>query len=245
MPHQDTDSHKRNCGILIPVYNSPQHLRELLNRIDEVQKQESGWGFSVLIIDDGSQPPVEEFTIESLEIQWIRHEENQGKGAALRSGFKHFLKRREISAVLTLDADLQHLPERIPAFLHKFEAGGGDVIVGSRQRDPKVMPLHRIVSNSLTSKIISAMIGQKVEDSQCGFRLYSRRALENVNLSENRFHLESEFLIRSGWKKFRIASVPIPTIYNDVPSAIRNIPDTLNFISLIFKLSFERIRGHV
>jgi len=175
----------------------------------------------------------------------IRHQENQGKGAALRSGFKHFLKRREISAVLTLDADLQHLPERIPAFLRKFEAGDGDVIVGSRQRDPKVMPLHRIVSNSLTSKIISAMIGQKVEDSQCGFRLYSRRALENVNLSENRFHLESEFLIRSGWKKFRIASVPIPTIYNDVPSAIRNIPDTLNFISLIFKLSFERIRGHV
>ena len=245
MPHQNTESHKRNCGILIPVYNAAQHLRELLKRINEVRKQESGWEFSVLIIDDGSQPPVKKFVIEGLELKWIRHERNQGKGAALRSGFKHFLQRREVSAVLTLDADLQHLPEHIPAFLRKFEAGNGDVIIGSRQRDPNVMPLHRIASNSLTSRIISAMIGQKVEDSQCGFRLYSRRVLENVKLSENRFHLESEFLIRSGWKKFPIASVPIPTIYNDVPSAIRNIPDTLNFISLIFKLSFERIRGHV
>lgn len=245
MSHQNTDSHKRNCGITIPVYNSPQHLRKLLNRINEVRKQENSWGFSVLIIDDGSQPPVEEFAVEGLEIQWIRHEENQGKGAALRSGFKYFLNRRDINAVLTLDADLQHLPERIPAFLRKFEAGDGDVIAGSRQRDPKVMPFHRILSNLLTSKIISAMIGQKVEDSQCGFRLYSRRVLENVKLSENRFHLESEFLIRSGWKRFRIASVSIPTIYNDVPSAIRNIPDTLNFISLIFKLSMERIRSHV
>lgn len=239
------DRNRSTCGILIPVYNSTQHLRELLNRINEVRKQESGWRFPVIIIDDGSQPPVQEFALEGLEVQRIRHEENQGKGAALRSGFKYFLNNREIRAVLALDADLQHLPEHIPAFLRKFEEGGGDVIVGSRQRNPKVMPLHRIVSNSLTSKIISAMIGQKVEDSQCGFRLYSRRALENVMPGENRFHLESEFLIRSGWKKFRIASVPIRTIYNDVPSAIRNIPDTLNFISLILKLSFERIRGHV
>lgn len=163
----------------------------------------------------------------------------------MRRGFAHFLERKEVRAVLTLDADLQHPPEYIPVFLRKFEEGGGEVIVGSRQRNPKVMPLHRILSNTLTTLIISAMIGQKVGDSQCGFRLYSRRTLESISLNETRFHLESEFLIRSGWQGFKIGSVPIPTIYNDAPSAIRNIPDTLNFISLVFRLLKERIGGHV
>jgi hypothetical protein len=163
----------------------------------------------------------------------------------LQRGFACFLERKEMQAVITLDSDWQHPPEYIPAFLREFEKGKGDVIVGCRKRDPEVMPFHRILSNLLTTAIISAMIGQKVGDSQCGFRLYSRRVLENISPRETRFHLESEFLIRSGWKTFRIACVAIPTIYNDAPSAIRNIPDTLNFISLIFRLLIERMRGHV
>lgn len=242
-PHHH--SGKQNCGIIIPVYNSPQHLRELLERINEVQSKAIVWQFSVLIVDDGSQPPLPQYAISGLNIEHIRHEQNKGKGAALRWGFAHFLRRKEIQAVLTIDADLQHPPEYIPKFLRAFEDGVGDIIVGSRQRDLKVMPFHRILSNTLTTLIISAMISQNVSDSQCGFRLYSRRALENVWVSETRFHLESEFLIRSGWKKLRIGGVAIPTIYNNAPSAIRNIPDTMNFISLIFRLVKERIKGHV
>jgi glycosyltransferase involved in cell wall biosynthesis len=233
------------CGIIIPVYNSPQYLGELLERISEVRGKEANWHFSILIVDDGSQPPVPPYSVKGLAIAQIRNEQNRGKGAALKRGFTHFLQKKEIEAVITLDSDLQHPPEYIPAFLRTLEKDGEEVIVGCRQRDPKVMPFHRILSNRLTTLIISAMIGQKVGDSQCGFRLYSRRVLESISLSETRFHLESEFLIRSGWKKFRIGCVPIPTIYNDAPSAIRNIPDTLNFISLIFRLSIERIRGHV
>lgn len=233
------------CGILIPVYNSPARLPELLNRIAAAQQAESGWRFSVLIVDDGSRPPLGEFAPEGLEIRLIRHEQNRGKGAALRSGFQHFLRQEEVAAVISLDADLQHPPENIPEFLRAFERGAGDLIIGFRQRDPKVMPLHRILSNFLTSRIISGMIGQKVSDSQCGFRLYSRKVLETVVPRENRFHLESEFVIRSGWQGFQISGVAIPTIYNAAPSAIRHISDTLNFISLICKLSLERIKGHV
>ncbi len=235
----------RICGILIPAYNAPRHLPELLKRIATLQQAERGWRFSVLIVDDGSRPALGGFEAKGLEIRLVRHEQNRGKGAALRSGFEHFLAREEVAAVISLDADLQHLPECIPEFLRAYARGEGEMILGSRQRDLKVMPLHRILSNYLTSRIISGMIGQKVNDSQCGFRLYSRRALETVSVSETRFHLESEFLIRSGWKKLPIGSVPIPTIYNGAPSAIRNIPDTLNFISLIFRLSLERIKGHV
>lgn len=237
--------HRLTCGILIPVYNSPQHLPELLKRIAATQQTESGWRFSVLIVDDGSRPPLGELAVEGLEIHSIRHPQNRGKGAALRSGFQHFLRQKEIAAVISLDADLQHPPEYIPEFLRAFERSAGDLIIGFRQRDPKVMPLHRILSNFLTSRMISGLIGQKVSDSQCGFRLYSRKVLQSVVPRENRFHLESEFVIRSGWQGFRIVGVAIPTIYNGAPSAIRHIPDTINFIALICKLCLERIKGHV
>ncbi len=240
-----TDKNRLACGILIPAYNSPQHLQELLERVNEVQNEATGWQFSILIVDDGSQPPVPQYAVEGLEITQVRHEQNEGKGAALRRGFAYFLETKEVQAVLTIDADLQHPPEHIPEFLRAFERGEGDLIIGFRKRDPKVMPLHRILSNFLTSRIISGMMGQKINDSQCGFRLYSRKVLENVIPRENRFHLESEFVIRSGWQGFKIGGVAIPTIYNDAPSAIRHIPDTLNFITLIFKLSLERIKGHV
>jgi hypothetical protein len=119
------------------------------------------------------------------------------------------------------------------------------VIVGSRKKNPRVMPVHRIISNTLTSLIISALIGQFVRDSQCGFRLYDREVIENVKLSENRFHLESEMLIKCGWQKYKISYIPFPTIYNEAPSAIRNFSDTINFITLIFRMIKERFAGNV
>lgn len=150
-----------------------------------------------------------------------------------------------MQAVLTLDADMQHPPQFIPQFLEAYEAGRGEVIVGHRRRNRRVMPPHRMLSNWLTSRIISLMTGQHIPDSQCGFRLISRGALAQVDMRENRFHLESEFLIRCGWEKIPLGFVDIPTIYNGAPSAIRHLPDTLNFVAVVFKLSLERIKGHV
>lgn len=234
------------CGIIIPVYNSPDHLDVLLERTSAIADQLQNWQISLLIVDDGSSPALgSESGSAAMDVAQIRHETNRGKGAALKTGFAHFLKNPEITAVLTMDADLQHPPERIPALLAAFKQGRGEVVVGCRKRDPGVMPFHRILSNAITTKIISLMIRQNVCDSQCGFRLYSRKVLEKIDLQENRFHLESEFLIRCGWMDFKIAHIEIPTIYNNAPSAIRNLPDTLNFIAVILKLSMKRIRGHV
>jgi len=245
MKKKDTlSSSPKRCGITIPVYNSDIYLKELLDQINEIQKKTSPYKISVLIVDDGSNPPIAKQNITGLSIEWIRHSENMGKGAALKSGFNHFLNQ-DINPIMTMDSDLQHPPAFIPEFLQKYDTGKFDVIVGSRKRNPKVMPIHRIVSNALTSFIISVLIGQSVPDSQCGYRLYSRGVIENVQLGENRFHLESEMLIKCGWKKYKIGFVAIPTIYNQAPSAIRNFSDTLNFITLIFKLLKERIIGNV
>lgn len=238
-------SQPKSCGIIIPVYNSDNYLNELLQKIHEIQCDLDEWDLRVLIVDDGSNPEIEKRKIQGLQIDWMKHEQNQGKGAALKTGFQFFLSHPNINPIMTMDGDLQHPPEFIPEFLKKYESEDAMVIVGSRKKNPQVMPFHRIISNTLTSLIISALIGQFVHDSQCGFRLYDREVIENVNLSENRFHLESEMLIKCGWQKYKIGYIPIPTIYNEAPSAIRNFSDTMNFITLIIRMIKERLVGNV
>ncbi len=237
--------HSTQYGILIPIYNAGNLFETLLSRLRKVVVSDASRKYTLLLVDDGSTPPLREIKMPGIKIQQLRHEKNRGKGAALTGGFSYLLKNTTVDAIITLDADLQHPPEKIPDLIAAFEEGSGEIVIGSRERDPQKMPLHRILSNFLTSKIISAMIGQPVADSQSGFRLYSRKVLENTAAAEKRFHFESEFLIRSGWKGFRIAAVPIPTIYNGSASAIRNLPDTINFITVVIKLLIARIRGNV
>ncbi len=225
-------------GILIPAYNPEAAVLSAL--LDRVSAACRGLDYRVLIVDDGSQPTVvlpERFK----EVAVLRHPENRGKGAALKSGFGYFTTVHPVDVVVTLDADLQHPPEFIPRFLEVYRGRTAALVLGYRKRTPGIMPFHRILSNTLTSLIISLLTGQLVRDSQCGYRLIERRLLEEFPLRENGFHLESELVIRTGWRRRRIAHVPIPTIYNNQKSSIKNIPDTLNFVGLIFLLVKERI----
>lgn len=234
----------KRSGIIIPIYNSDLYLKELLNQVKKIQRELSSHQLNVAVVDDGSSPPIAHQNIPGFEVEWIRHAQNKGKGGALKTGFDYFLAQ-DVDPIITMDGDLQHPPEFIPEFLQKYQMGNCDVVVGSRKKNPKIMPFHRIISNTLTSLIISALIRQWVPDSQCGYRLYSREVIETIQPRESRFHLESEMLIKCGWKHFKIGCINIPTIYNQAPSAISNFSDTMNFIILILRLVKERLTGNV
>jgi glycosyltransferase involved in cell wall biosynthesis len=232
---------KKKIGIVIPAFNpNPSHLYALITRIVEVCKN---YHTEILIVDDGSENSLILPAIKSVEIQFIKHNNNLGKGAALKTGFHHFLMKNQVEILMTLDADLQHPPEKIPEFINAFINKDWDIIVGYRSRNPALMPLHRILSNTLTSLIISMITGQLIRDSQCGFRLVKTNVIKTLDLYENRFHLESEILLRAAFAGFKIGFVPVPTIYSDEKSYINNIPDTLNFVGLLIKLFKERLTG--
>ncbi|MFZ0390951.1 MAG: glycosyltransferase family 2 protein [Calditrichia bacterium] len=232
---------KSEIGILIPAYNpDPLTFAELLRRVFQNCRS---LNCHVLVVDDGSDPAITIPAGFSGKVALLRHSENRGKGAALKSGFQHLLQNGSLRGVITLDCDLQHPPEKICDFISVWNRGEKALVVGARRRSPRLMPLHRIASNTITSFVLSRMAGQPIADSQCGFRFIDRRVLEAFQLKENRFHLESELLVRAGWKGFSIAHVPIPTIYNQQKSAINHVGDTLNFVSLLFKLIKERYSG--
>ncbi len=233
-------------AVVIPVFNPTPVFPQLLFRLNKTLQPLPG-KWQIVLVDDGSSQWIKPPEIQ-IPITILKHAVNKGKGAALKTAFTYLISKSiPLQAVVILDADLQHLPEDIPRFLRLFQKTKADIILGVRKRTVGEMPIHRIASNYLTSLIISLLTGTLVKDSQCGFRFIRWDVLKSIlpQLSENRFHLESEMLLQLGWFGYKIDHVSIPTIYNAQPSAIQNVPDTLNFVALITRMVWKRMWRNV
>ncbi len=223
--------------ILIPAYNAENSLAKLIESI--LRHTAAFKPEKIIVVDDGST----DATVKSARnypVELIALPQNRGKGAALKAGYAYFLEHCRSGYVITLDADLQHPPEKISDFLKTAEQHHSAVIIGQRNFTPPAMPLMRVLSNTLTSQIISGLTGLTIPDSQCGYRMIRRDILARLRLRENGFQLESEFFFRCKELNVQIDYCPIPTIYNDYGSSMRHVQDTLKFIQLMGRELFKK-----
>jgi glycosyltransferase involved in cell wall biosynthesis len=186
----------------------------------------------VLVVDDGSTDETAAVA-EAAGATVLRQRPNAGKGAALRAGFRWALDHG-FDAVLTLDADGQHDPAEIPAFLAALGRTGADLVVG--RRDFSRMPPIRQLSNRLGGLAFSWAVGRQIPDNQSGYRLVSRRLMEAMLASaESGFEFEVEMItsaIRAGWA---IEWVPIRTIYAGEPSHVDPWRHFTSFVRMVRK----------
>ncbi len=216
--------------VLIPAYNAETTISELISQLSSLIQPPK----NIIVVDDGSQDNTVQIC-KNHKVRVIRNIENRGKGYVLKIGFKTFLEDSSTEYLLCLDADLQHPVSSVPDFLRVAENKQSKFVLGVRKDRLKSMPGHRVLSNLLTSYIISWFSGQDIKDSQCGFRLIHRDLLKKVKLAENGYQLESEMILNSAREGFLIDYVSIPTIYNDEKSYIGNFSDTFRFTRLIFR----------
>ncbi|MDE3059164.1 MAG: glycosyltransferase family 2 protein [Bacteroidota bacterium] len=217
----------RRFVLIVPAFNAGRTLGKLLEGTQQYFPADK-----IIVVDDGSSDASPAIASEKGCVL-IRHEINRGKGAALQSGFDAAMKR-DIEAVLTMDADLQHDPHSIPEFFTAFASGAFDILIGSRLHDMRGMPVHRKLSNIITTSLVRARTGAGIGDSQSGFRLIGKKVLEEVRLVSAGFEAETEFLIKAAARGFRFGSVPIRTIYAGEKSAMTNVTTTINFIRVLF-----------
>jgi glycosyltransferase involved in cell wall biosynthesis len=193
----------------------------------------------VIVVDDGSSDDTA-LRAAASGADVVTQRPNQGKGAALRVGFERALTEGA-GAVLTLDADGQHDPAEIPAFLAAWRPGGLDLVIG--QRDFTHMPLSRRVANRIGGLAFSWAVGRQIPDNQSGYRLLSRRLAEATLASnEAGFEYEVEMIataIRSGWA---IGWLPIRTIYSDETSHIRPLQHFVSFVRML-RAARRMVRG--
>ena len=215
---------------LVPAYQAAAHLGEVLERIARTAPD-----LHVLVVDDGSRDATAEVA-RMFGARVHSFAANRGKGYALLAGFELL---REYDGVLTLDADGQHPPERIPEFVAAF-AAGADLVLGARSRTPD-MPAGRRFANALSSGWATGMAGQRISDSQSGYRLYGRRLLDGTPITPGRYEVETEVAVRAARLGYRLVEVEIPTIYGAEKSQIHAFRDVPRIIGTLLRLTVEGV----
>jgi len=212
------------CAV-IPVYNEVDFLDELIQKVTpHVSK--------IICIDDGSTDGSHELLDAKYEVDLITNSKNFGKGFALRIGLQKAIDS-DYDFIVTLDGDLQHVPELIPEFVNTLK--NYDVVVGNRLHTLKGMPLQRIISNKLTSWLLSKKVGEKIKDSQSGYRAFKRDVIKDILPIETGFEAETEMLIKAASNNFTIGFVDIPTIYNDNESKMKPMAAIFGFLKVLMK----------
>jgi glycosyltransferase involved in cell wall biosynthesis len=217
--------------VIIPALNAERSIGTVVRDCKAVVSD-------VVVVDDGSADrTAEEAKVAGAQI--ASHSVNRGKGAALKTGFAYALERG-FDAVLTLDADGQHLAREIPKFLAARDETGADLIIGGRAHLFGQMLPRRRFANRLSTRCIAFASHTNVTDSQSGFRLYSAQLLRAIRLRSDGFDMESEVIVQAGQRRFKILSIPIDLGFVDGQSTSHYKPlmDTIRIAWTVFRARY-------
>jgi glycosyltransferase involved in cell wall biosynthesis len=228
---------RSQTAAVIPAYQDEKHIGDIVRRTRERLDH-------VIVIDDGSSDQTAQRAREA-GAEVIVHDENRGKGEAIKTGIEHWFTAanpspggldRHITWAILLDSDGQHLPEEIDRFLTAAaRAAQPTFFIGTRMNNLAGMPFIRRVVNRYMSSQISRLCGQNIPDTQCGYRMVDRQLAPDLLRGGHRFEYETEVLIIASRKGYRIESVPITTVYSDQVSKIHPVRDAFRFFKLMWR----------
>ena len=226
---------EKTIWAIIPAYNAESSVGEIIERTKKFIPR-------VIVVNDGSTDRTEDVA-RNRGTEVVSLPSNRGKGFALRQGFGLALSNG-CKAILTLDADGQHDPADIPNFLAAHEQDTQAILIGSRMAQADRFPTQRYYSNRTAAFFISKALGQYLEDTQCGFRLYPADTLRSIPLTTSHFQTETEVLLRAVQRGIRLGSVPVKNIYhsngNAPPSNFRPVIDTF-YICMVVLQSYLKL----
>lgn len=192
--------------IVVPAYNEEQTVGQVITSL-------TPYANCIVVVDDGSNDSTVEVA-KAAGALVISHRINRGVGAALGTGIAAALQLGA-EAVVTCDADGQHLAEDIPRLLRPIQEGIADVTLGTRTSDRAQMPVRRRMYNWIGNALTYVLFGIWVKDSQCGFRAFSRSAAEVLEIRCDRMEALSEMIKEIKRHQLRYVEVPIVPIYTD------------------------------
>ena len=225
----------------IPAFNEEKNIAAIITKLADITD-------TIIVCNDGSSDLTSDIA-EKMGAFVINHEKNLGYGAAIRS---IFLKAKELDGdiLVTFDADGQHRIEDIEKVTKPIIDQEADLVIGSRFLDEseKEVPRYRKVGIKVITKITNSSIKEQLTDSQSGFRAYSKKVLNELNLSELGMGISTEILIKASSKNFRITEVPIKILYagdtsthNPISHGSSVILSTIKYTSIEHPLKFYGI----
>jgi len=204
----------------IPAFNEERYIASVLVRL-------RGLVDEVIVCDDGSVDLTADIA-EAMGATVLRHNRNLGYGAALRTLFKKALQM-DAEVAVTLDSDGQHDPGELPRLVKLLRENDLDIVIGSRFLDGgSGTPGWRKVGIEVINLL--SVNGSGVTDSQSGFRAYSRRALQALNITEDGMGASTEILLKADEAELRIGEVPINVGYHEGSSTHNPVSHGLSVV---------------
>ncbi|NJE04565.1 glycosyltransferase family 2 protein [Thermococcus sp. M36] len=212
----------KRITVIIPAYNEAKRIGKVLERIPEFVDE-------VIVVDDGSSDSTYRVAVEYSKkdprIKALRLEKNSGKGAAMRAG----VKEATGEIIVFMDADGQHKPEEIIKLVEPVVSGEADMVIGARKvEEAGKRPLHRRLSNIITTRLIRFKLGMYIYDTQSGFRAFRREFLPGIE--SDRYEVETEMLFKAAKMGARIKEVPVSMIYDPSREGRFGIRDVFRFL---------------
>jgi glycosyltransferase involved in cell wall biosynthesis len=228
----------------LPVFNEAKHLGSVLDCVVRHSP-------NTLVVDDGSVDETPQLLAKRSDVHVVRHQQNQGYGAALLTAFDYAAKQG-YDVVVTIDCDGQHEPQRIGQFIAACEATDGvqpDIVSGSRylQAFPgdTPPPSERRQINELVTAELNRRLCLKLTDAFCGFKAYRVSALAGMDLTETGYAMPLELWAQAAKAKLRVIELPVPLIYLDEDRSFGGAMDDsatrLEYYHLVIDRSVARI----
>ena len=215
---------------LIPAFNAASSVAAV---VEGVRPQLD----TVMVVDDGSADETARVAAAAGAVV-ERHAVNQGKGAALLTGFRAVAARGATHA-LTIDADGQHLPDQIPALIAASERDPTALVVGVRQKSGHTIRWINRVGNRVADTLMARIARQPLPDTQCGFRVYPIASVLELGAAGTRFDFETEILLRAARRGIPVVGVPVRVHYPPVAERVshyRPVVDTLRIIRTVLRV---------
>ena len=228
-------------GVLIclPAYNEEKYIGSLVLR-------SRAYGDEVLVVDDGSRDKTAEVA-RLAGATVVQHEHNKGYGESIKTILKE-AKIRKSRVLVVLDADYQHTPDEIPRLVNSV-GDGNDLVIGSRKVQKNKIPRYRRLGQKVLSIFARILSGTNV-DSESGFRAFSARAVNALELKNSGFAIDTEMLAAAVDSNLRIVEVPISVTYtkdgstlNPIVHGFGNLFSIVNMISVRKPLTFFLASG--
>lgn len=193
-------------SIVIPVYNEVDTIDEILSRVMSSPLEKE-----IIIVDDastdGTRERLEQIAQRGENVNVLYHTNNQGKGAALKTGFE--VATGDI--VIIQDADLEYNPSEYPSLIAPILDGRADVVYGSRflGGTHRVLYFWHYVGNKFLTLLSNALSNVNLSDMETCYKVFKKEVLRDLALKSKRFGFEPEFTMKVAKKGFRIYEVSI------------------------------------